>query len=167
MSNKEKDANEQSESNFTKVNTPAPQFTMDDLLQTIVKLQDEAAKDRKALIEAVIEGRKPYVDPKVLEAKQIELEEKRRQVRLVLIQRQETKRQCPHLRTRSDGSFETGKLNIKWMEHSNGIILGVCGTCYSQFDARTPKDLQWLRADGMAYNEMGRARDRSMAGIIR
>jgi len=167
MSNKEKDTNEQSESNYTKVNSLAPELTVDNLFKALIQLQEEAAKDRKALAEAIIEGRKPYVDPQVLKAKQDELEEKRRQVRLELIKRQETKRQCPHLRTRSDGSFESGKLNIKWMEHSNGIILGVCGTCYSQFDARNPADLRWLQADGMAYNQMGRARDRSTAGIVR
>jgi len=57
----------------------------------------------------------------------------------------------------NDGTFGE-KLNIKWMEHSNGIILGVCGTCFSQFDSRNPEDLKWLLKDSPAQRQMGKAR---------
>jgi hypothetical protein len=63
-----------------------------------------------------------------------------------LRRREATKDICPHRRTNSDGSFQDS-LNIKWMRHSNDLIMGVCGTCLSQFDCRNPQDLQWFLKD--------------------
>lgn len=73
------------------------------------------------------------------------------------IRRAETRKQCRHERTNEDGT-PNGALNIKWMQHSNDIVLGVCGTCFSQFDARKPEDLQWLLKDQHAQRFMGKAR---------
>ena len=86
--------------------------------------------------------------------KQIFLREKKKQVAITTLQRTETKRQCSHRRTNSDGTFGE-KLNIKWMEHSGGIVLGVCGTCFSQFDFRDPEDLKWFLKDLRAQESMG------------
>jgi hypothetical protein len=52
------------------------------------------------------------------------------------------------------------------MEHSNGIILGVCGTCFSQFDAtHNAKDRALLQRDGTAKKNMGRARENVRLGM--
>src|SRR5271170_5474675 len=133
--------------NITKVDTPAPPITMEQLFKMFLDVQKENAQNQKLLAEALKESRIPYVDPAVLEQKRIAAEERKEQVRITLFQRTETKRQCPHKRTNSDGTFGD-KLNIKWQEHSNGIVKGVCGTCFSEFDTREPKDLAFLRADG-------------------
>jgi len=134
--------------------------TMEQVLALLAKTIEEGAKDRKELTAAILESRKPYVDPKVLLQKQADLEERRKMVQMVLRQRQATKAQCPHVRTNGDGTWdEKGRLNIKWQEHSQGIILGVCGTCQSQFDARNPKDMELLRRDSKAFKNMARARE--------
>ena len=143
-----------------KTSTPAPALSTDQLLALLVETQRENAKNQKLLAEALLESRKPYVDPAVLEQKRQAGEEKRKQVAITMLQRTETKRQCLHRRTNNDGTFGE-KLNIKWQEHSGGIILGVCGTCFSQFDSRVPDDLKWLRMDGVAIKNMGRARENS------
>lgn len=147
-----------------KVDTPAPALSTDMLLKLLIDAQNENAKNQKLLAEALLESRKPYVDPAVLEQKRIAAEERKEQVRITLLQRSETKRQCPHKRTNSDGTFGD-KLNIKWQEHSNGIVKGVCGTCFSEFDTREPKDLAFLRADGVSMKNMGRARENRSLGM--
>jgi len=149
--------------NITKVTVPAG-LTNDQLFKMLIDAQKEQAKSNKLLADALLESRKPYIDPAVLEEKQRALEEKRKSVDLTMRQRAETKRQCPHTRTTQDsnGFVSFGdKLNIKWQEHSNGIILGVCGTCFSQFDARNPADRDLLRRDGTSIKNMGRAREHS------
>lgn len=152
---KENDAPE-----IAKSNTPAP-LTVEALAKMVLDLQKDNAAQTKAMAEAIIASRIPYVDPNVLEEKKRANEQRAEEVRRTLLQKTETKRQCPHVRTNSDNSFDYTRLNIKWMEHSNGIILGVCGTCFSEFDARNPKDLEFLRRDGKAMKNMGRARENS------
>jgi hypothetical protein len=147
-----------------KVDTPAPILTNDQLLKMLIDSQKEQAKANELLAQALLESRKPYVDPAVLEQKKRDLEERKRQVAIVQEQRVATKQACPHTRTDSEGTFGD-VLNIKWQEHSNGIILGVCGTCFSQFDARNPKDLALLRKDGKAQKNMGRARENVRLGM--
>lgn len=151
-----------SNEHVVKVNSPAPELSIDQLLKILVDTQKENSQNQKLLAEALLESRKPYVDPAVLDAKRQAGEEKRRQVAITILQRTETKKQCLHRRTNNDGTFGD-KMNIKWQEHSNGIILGVCGTCNSPFDARNPDDLKFLRMDGVAIKNMGRARENSRA----
>ena len=148
--------------NVVKVNTPAPTFTQEQLMKMFIDVQRENSQNQKLLAEALLESRKPYVDPAVLEAKRQAGEEKRKAVAITILQRTETKKQCLHRRTNSDGTFGE-KMNIKWQEHSNGIVLGVCGTCQSPFDARNPEDLKFLRMDGVAIKNMGRARENTRA----
>jgi len=148
----------------TKVAEPAG-LTNDQLLKMLVDVQKEAANSNRLLAEALLESRKPYVDPAVLAQKQAALEEKRAAVKLEQRRRVATKAQCPHRRVNDDGTFHDTKMNIKWQEHSNGIILGVCGVCFSQFDARNPKDMALLRADGVAIKNMGRARENTRLGM--
>lgn len=147
---------EKNPSNVEQVNAPAG-FTTDVLLKMLLDQQKETTKAYEKLGEALLESRKPYVDPAVLEAKKLALEERKKQVALEFRRRKLTKQQCLHRRTNSDGSY-ADKLNIKWQQHSNGIILGVCGTCFSQFDARNPEDRKYLQLDGAAARNMGAAR---------
>lgn len=152
-------------SNITKVNTPAPELTMEHLFKAFMELQKENAQNQKLLAEAILESRKPYIDPAVLEAKKVAGEQRRREVAHTMAVKVATKKQCPHTRINSDAagnnSFDPEKLNIKWMEHSNGIVKGVCGTCFSEFDTRNAEDRKLLQRDGKAITNMGRARERN------
>lgn len=138
--------------------TVAPQFTTEQLLALLLKTQSDLAASQDKLADAIKESRKPYVDPRVLEAKREELRERQRQIKLEILRRSETKKQCHHHRVDDQDNIQP-KLNIKWMRHSNGLILGVCGRCMSQFDAtNNPADLALLRQDPTAFTTMGRAR---------
>jgi hypothetical protein len=134
-------------------------LTTDDLLKMLLKTQADLAESQGKLAEAILESRKPYVDPKVLAQKQKDLEDRRKQIAQDQRQKAATKRICPHKR-------ENGTYNIKWMSHSNNITLGVCGTCASQFDARNPEDLKLLRDDLKSIKNMGRAGAHAVRGSI-
>ena len=133
----------------TKVNYPAP-LTNEQLLKMVLDGQRETANAYKALGEAILESRKPYESPSAKASREQNLAERRKQIEMQLRIKEQTKLQCPHKR-------EDGRLNIKWMEHSNGVTLGVCGECTSQFDTRNPADLALLRADPKSIRNMGRA----------
>jgi len=141
-----------------KVSTPLT-FTTEQLLQLLLKTQTDLAESQKQLAEAILESRKPYVDPKVLEQKRKDLEERHKQIALELRQKQATKRICPHKR-------ENGTYNIKWHEHSNHITMGVCGTCRSEFDTRNPDDLRLLRDDLKSIKNMARSGPHAMRGAM-
>jgi hypothetical protein len=143
---------------ITKVDTPAP-LSVEQLMRMLIESQAETAKANKALADAILESRKPYVDPKVLAQKQKDLEDRQKQIAQDQRIRVATKRICPHVR-------ENGTQNIKWMEHSNGITMGVCGTCRSEFDTRNPDDLAILRRDLKAIKNMGRSGAHARRGAI-
>jgi hypothetical protein len=141
-----------------KVDTPAG-LSNETLLKMLIDSQRQQADAQKELAAALIESRKPYVDPKVLAQKQQELEEKRKAIEIELRNRQARKAGCPHIR-------DNGTPNIKWMEHSNGITKGVCGGCFSEFDTRNQADLQLLRRDIKSIRNMGRAGNHARIGTI-
>jgi len=148
--------------NIDKVDTPAG-LTNDQIFKLLMESQKQLADALKEQSAAILESRKPYVDPKVIAAQQAANEERRREVKTTFLTRAATKAQCPHTRINSDAQGNNtfaDKLNIKWQEHSNGIILGVCGTCFSQFDARNSEDRKFLMRDGNAISNMGHARAR-------
>lgn len=124
--------------------------TNEELVRMLLAQQKETADANKLLAEALLESRKPYVDPNVLKQKELALAERRQHIENEQRSRAATKRNCPHVR-------ENGTPNIKWMQHSNGIVLGVCGQCRSEFDARIPADRELLRKDLKSIRNMGRA----------
>lgn len=146
------------EMNVPKAGTPAT-LTAEQLTAMLIQTQRELAASQKEMAAAILESRKPYVDPKVLEAKKRELEERQRAIAMDQAERQARKKICPHTR-------ENGTPNIKWQQHSNSIVLGVCGTCFSQFDARNPEDLKLLRMDLKSQKNMGRAGAHAVRGTI-
>ena len=146
----------------TQLGTTAP-LTMDQVMRMLIQTQADLAKSQQQLADAILESRKPYVDPKVLADKQRQLEERRKQIEMDQRIKIATKKVCPHTR-------ENGTSNIKWMEHSNGIILGVCGTCNSQFCATGPDavaaDANLLRTDLKSRKNMGRAGQHARLGAM-
>jgi len=146
------------ESAIKHVDTPAP-MTMEQLFKMNLDLQRENIEANKKLAEALLESRKPYVDPKVVAQRIRDGEERRKQIEAEQRAKVLTKQLCPHLR-------DNGTSNIQWMEHSNHIVLGVCGTCNSQFDARNPDDLKLLRSNLKAIKNMGRAGAHAQRGML-
>ena len=141
-----------------KTDSPAG-LSNEQLMKMLVDTQREAAAAQRELAAALLESRKPYVDPKVLEEKQRALEEKRVAVEIELRNRRARKAGCPHIR-------DNGTSNIKWMQHSNNITKGVCGSCFSEFDTRNQDDLKILRRDLKSIKNMGRAGEHARLNVI-
>lgn len=149
---KENEANVPNVPNVEKVNAPSG-LTMEQLLKLFLEQNKETAASNKALAEAILESRKPWLDPKVLEAREMQRKDRKELVDMEIRNRANAKTFCPHLN-------EGGNSNIKWGQHSNGIILGVCGTCRSEFDAtRNREDGKLLRANPKGIRNMFRAGD--------
>lgn len=132
------------------VAVPESGFTNDQIIRLLLQTQQDNIAANNKLAEALIESRKPYVDPRVLEQKRIALEEQHAATRREFERRRLAKVQCPHVR-------DNGTSSINWMEHSNNIVKGVCSGCPSEFDTRNPEDLKLLRANPKAIKAMGRA----------
>jgi hypothetical protein len=141
-----------------RINSPATLST-EMLLKMLIDTQRQLAESQQKMADAILESRKPYVDPKVLEQQKQALLERQQQINIEYRQKVATKRICPHKR-------ENGTYNIKWMEHSNHITTGVCGTCRSEFDTRNPEDLKLLRDDLKSIKNMGRSGPHAMKGAI-
>lgn len=141
-----------------KVSTEAP-MTMDTLMKLFLEQQKETATSQKALADALLESRKPYIDPKYVAELEQRRKDRKQLVDLEIKKRAYAKKACQHLN-------EGGKLNIKWMQHSNNIILGVCGICQSQFDAtHNREDAQLLMRDPKSIRWMGRAGAHAQRGV--
>lgn len=143
--------------NVTKVDSPAS-MTMEQLFKMFLDSQKEQAKANEKLAEALENNRKPYVDPRFVAEMEQRRKDRKELVDQEMKKRAIAKKVCPHVN-------EGGKLNIKWHQHSNGIILGVCGTCQSQFDAtHNVQDASLFRSDLKAQRNMGRAGEHARKG---
>jgi hypothetical protein len=143
--------------NVDKVNTPAG-LTVEQLLKMFLDQNKETAASNKALAEALLESRKPFVDPKVVAEREQARQDRKMLIDQEMVKRSNAKKYCPHLN-------EGGNSNIKWHQHSNGIILGVCGSCRSEFDAtRNREDALLLRANPKGIRNMGRAGEHARRG---
>jgi len=148
----------EAEQNVVKVNAPALP-TAEELMKRLLDVTQQLADSQKQLGEAILESRKPYVDPRVLEQKRRDNEERKRIIEAQMREKIARKKVCPHIR-------DNGTPNIKWHQHSNNITLGVCGTCFSEFDTRNPDDLKLLRQDLKSVKNMARAGDHARRGAI-
>ena len=141
-----------SNENTPKVNAPTADagLSTEMLIKLLIQTQQSAIEATQKQTEAIIESRKPYVDPRVLEQQKIALEEQHAATMREFQRRKNAKILCPHVR-------DNGTSSINWMEHSNNIVKGVCSGCPSEFDTRNPEDLKLLRANPKAIRAMGRA----------
>jgi hypothetical protein len=151
-------AGKETNDNVVKVNTESS-LTVEQLLRMMLDQNKETAASNKALAEAIVESRKPYVDPRVVAAREQARKDRKMLIDQELRKREAARRGCGHLN-------EGGRYNIKWMQHSDGIILGVCGNCFTQFDAtHNAKDADLLRKDQKSIRNMGRAGEHARKGI--
>jgi len=141
----------------TQVSTEAP-ITVDQLLRMMLEQNKETTKAYENLGKAIIESHKPYVDPRVIEARKQAALDRKMLIEGEINKRNGARRGCGHLN-------EGGRYNIKWMQHSDGIILGVCGNCFTQFDAtHNVEDAKFFRADVKSQRNMGRAGEHARKG---
>ena len=139
-------------------NTLPENPTKSDLAKVLEEVKNGNAQNAETILagitklaEAMLESRKPYKSPSQMAAEEQGRQDLRDQINKNRKQKEWLKKNCPHRRPYDN------TLNISWHQHSNGIIMGVCGECMSQFDARKAEDLALLRQDPQAHSRMARA----------
>ena len=108
---------DKNESEVEQLSTPAG-TTMEQLLKMFIEASKEQSKSNRELAASIENSRKPYVDPRVIADREQRNRDRKALVEMELRNRVNAKKYCSHLN-------EGGTSNIKWHQHSNGIILGV------------------------------------------
>lgn len=115
----------------------------------------------KILADAVLEARKPYIDPR----KEIDEENARLQAREQSRQQKEaleySQSVCPHIagsNQLSELPDTAGRTSIVWHRFDVGDELGVCTNCTRIFKPSDPDYVQWRTKK--SYNRMSRSGDR-------
>lgn len=121
-------------------------LTTESLLQVILAMQKQQQDANAALVEAILDSKKPYVDPRKAEndklfddqAKDIEL---RRKVNIRAAQ--DT---CEHIAGSSNLSEQKdlyGRTSIVWHKGDVGQIFGLCTTCGRHWHQDDPDFATW------------------------
>lgn len=124
----------------------------------LVSLIDSmVTKSNEKLVEALIESRKPYVDPKteendkMLRANFKSLEERKRRGKAL------EQSSCPHLQGSNILSEESGdRTAVLWHRLDNGVWFGICTNCQREF---WPEDKDyrewWTKKSGNRKSQAG------------
>lgn len=114
----------------------------------------------KTIAEAIVEARKPYVDPK----QKANLESAKRSSRLQAIKQKAVKKAeqeaCPHHKGSNPNSFRSDPFDysIAKIVLDSGEIVGVCTNCTRVFSSLFPEDVPFLRQK--SSNQTARAGQR-------
>lgn len=93
----------------------------------------------KELAAAIIESRKPYVDPRQVENEKAMRESMRQVNERMKAQILASQATCPHLQGSSENSDFTGQLSSIVMHRlDSGVIVGICTNCQLQIFSDDP-----------------------------
>jgi hypothetical protein len=103
------------------------------------KSTEVMSKGMEELAKALIESKKPYIDPRQVqneEAMRKSMREVNERMRKQILASQAT---CPHLQGSSENSDFTGQLTSIVMHRlDNGVIVGICTNCQMQIFSDDP-----------------------------
>ena len=130
-------------------------MTAAELKAMIVDSQKETAK---LIADALIESKKPFIDPRVAENEAMfrkssrELEERKRQMIIA------DQASCEHFQGSNQLSEKTGDLTaIAWHRYDDNVIRGICTNCLRLFVPTDPDYVsQFRRKSGNRISSAGR-----------
>lgn len=121
----------------------------------------------ETLAHAILESRKPYIDPR----KEIDEENARIQAREQMRRQKEDQKYsqsvCPHVagsNALSELPDTAGRTSIVWHRFDVGDELGICTNCTRIFTPADPDYAQWRMKK--SYNRMSRSGDRQFRDPI-
>ncbi|MBS1816206.1 MAG: hypothetical protein JSS87_15150 [Acidobacteria bacterium] len=120
-----------------------PVLSMNDLLAILGKMSD-AQTDR--LANALIEAKKPYIDPKDVENAEIMRAQAREQYKREKEGIKRMQDNCPHIRgcnPLSEMSDPSGLTSIAWHKLDSGEVIGICTYCTRVFKSADPDYQLW------------------------
>ncbi len=107
--------------------------------ETSKRSEQIVSEGMSELAKAIIEARKPYVDPRDVENEKAMRESMRKvneRMKAQIVASQET---CPHLQGSSENSDFTGQLSSIVMHRlDSGVIVGICTNCQLQIFSNDP-----------------------------
>ena len=117
------------------------------IAQAVAMASVEAGKaSSETLASAILESRKPYVDPRHAENE----EQMRQSSRLQRAREQEytkySQENCLHLQGSNALSDRHGDMSsIVMHKLDTGLVIGICTNCIKVFDARNPEDRKFFQ----------------------
>lgn len=140
-------------------------MTPESLLELITKM-NETSTDR--LAAALIESRKPYVDPKQEQNEEFMRQQAREQRKREEAGRKRDQENCPHLagsNSLSDQPDLLGRTCIVWHTSDSTETFGICSNCQRIFRDNDPDYGVWRRKPSI--NKQSRAGERFFADPIK
>lgn len=122
----------------------------------------------QTLANAVLEARKPYVDPRVEENDRVAREQTRQQMAMQKAAREEAQANCPHIagcNSLSDRMDPSGLTSIIWHRSDVGSENGVCTNCIRVFRPTDPDYRVWRVKK--SFNKLSRSGDRYFTDPLR
>lgn len=115
-----------------------------DLLNLFQQMQQNQSKSQKELVEAIIESRKPYVDPGQEENQKQAKEQLRKQELQKLNNARAKQRNCPHEQGQT-GDERNGKSSFNFLKLPTGEWVGICTYCQYVASSLRPSDAKFFQ----------------------
>lgn len=120
-------------------------ITVAQMMELISKMNEKSAQ---TLADALIESKKPYIDPKVEENDKIFREQNRRMKESEREMLKANQSSCPHIAGSSSLSEYPdmyGRTSIVWHEVDSTEVIGICTTCLREFREVDEDYAEWRR----------------------
>lgn len=116
------------------------------IAQAVAMASVEAGKSSsETLAAAILESRKPYVDPRNEENEEQMRQSSRLQRQREKEQTEYSQKHCPHLQGSNALSDRRGDMSsIVMHKLDTGLVIGICTNCIRVFDARNPGDREFF-----------------------
>jgi len=144
-----------------------PAQLMELFKQVAVSSQQSGETIAKTLADAVLEARKPYVDPRKEIDEQNARAQAREQMRRQKADMEAFQSSCPHVagsNALSELPDTAGRTSIVWHRFDVGDELGICTNCTRVFKPSDPDYMQWRMKK--SYNRLSRSGDRQFRDPI-
>jgi hypothetical protein len=119
-----------------------------DELQTIISASVSNALEQssKIMANAILEARKPYVDPGREENERRQREQSREAYERIRAEIEASYKTCPHLQGSNALSEFQGQLGSFVLHQlDTGVIVGICTNCQKQIWSNNPEDHEYFR----------------------
>lgn len=118
------------------------------LLNTVAQSQNSGqSTNLQVLVDAIVESRKPFVDPKAIQNEEEFRRGAREQEKFKRSQIRAAQDNCPH--TKGQGGSAPSSHSAFWMHRlDTGETIGICSNCQKVISSLNPDDTKWFRLGG-------------------
>lgn len=142
-------------------NTPQLTLSVKELQQLIAAAVSQSQESSaKIIADALIEARKPYVDPRVEQNNQMMREQQKELHERIKRDIEASRENCPHMQGCNALSEVQGQLSAFVMHQTDtGVVFGICTNCQKDIWSNKPEDRKFFSMK--SANKMSRAGQRT------